>query len=445
MLLRACIALALLLAAPLWSQVDTTATQANANPQDQSRMLTPPPVNGEAYATAPVAETRSNYLNAGLTFSTAYSDNVLGGITPHPVSDVSYSIWPTLALDETTPRLHSVLTYSPGFTFYQRTSARNEADQNVGIDVRYRLSPHVTASVRDSFQKSSNVFNQTDLLSAGAVYGEPQAPTAAVIAPLADRLSNMANAELTYQFSATGMIGASGTFTNLHYPNPTEVPGLYDSSSQGGSAFYSHRLSKKHYLGALYQYSHIVAYPVGAQSETQTHTIFGFYTIYLKPNLSLSFSGGPQYSDTAQTPQPSLRTWSPAATASLGWQGRHTTFAASYSRIVTGGGGLIGAFHANSANASARWQMARTWNVGSAGSYSIYKTLTPFWFLASPGGHTVSGSVSLQHQINEHFNAELGYTRLHQSYNGISVISANPDTNREYISISYQFTRPLGR
>ena len=30
------------------------------------------------------------------------------------------------------------------------------------------------------------------------------------------------------------MIGASGTFTNLHFLNPTEVPGLYDSNSAGG-------------------------------------------------------------------------------------------------------------------------------------------------------------------------------------------------------------------
>jgi hypothetical protein len=444
MLLRACIALAFLLTVPVWSQVDTNATDANANPQDQSRMLTPPPVNGQAYATTPEVETRSNYLNAGLRFSTAYSDNVLGGITPNPVSDVSYSIWPTLALDETTPRLHSVLTYSPGFTFYQRTSARNEMDQNVGLDLQCRLSPHVTASVRDSFQKSSNVFNQPGLFSEG-VYGSPQVPTLAVIPPLADLLSSTANAELTYQFSATGMIGASGTFTNLHYTNPAEVPGLYDSSSRGGSAFYSHRLSKKHYVGAMYQYSHILAYPVGAQSEVQTHTIFGFYTLYLKPNLSLSLSGGPQHADVTQLPLLAFSSWSPAATASLGWQGRHTTFAASYSRIVTGGGGLIGAFHSNSANASARWQLARTWNIGAAGNYAIYKTLTPFFFLANPGGHTVSGTVSLQHQISEHFNAELGYTRLHQTFNGISLISANPDMNREYISISYQFTRPLGR
>jgi hypothetical protein len=391
------------------------------------------------------SETRSNYLDAGLTFNTAYTDNVLGGASAHPVSDLAYSIWPTIALDETTSRLHSMLTYSPGFTFYQRTSSRNQADQNVALDFQYRLSPHVTASLRDSFQKSSNVFNQPNPLSAGAISGSVQPPAVAVIAPLADRLSNTANAELTYQFSANGMIGASGVFTNLHYPNPAEVPGLYDSSSRGESAFYSYRLSKKDYFGATFQHQRILAYPVRAQSEIQTDTVFLFYTIYLTPTLSFSLSGGPQHSEVAQAPLPAFQSWAPAIAASLGWQGRHTSLAASYSRMVTGGGGFLGAFHANSANTTARWQLARTLNVGLAGNYAIYKTVTPLSFLSSPGGHSVSGTVSVQHQISEHLSAELGYTRLHQSYSGIAVISNAPDTNREFISISYQFTRPLGR
>ena len=115
-------------------------------------MLAPPPVSGESYPGLPIcSEERANYLRGGVTFNTAYSDNVLGATSATPVSDVSYSVWPTIALDETTSRLHTVLTYAPGFTFYQRTTSRNEADQNLSLDLQYRLSPHVTVSLRDSF------------------------------------------------------------------------------------------------------------------------------------------------------------------------------------------------------------------------------------------------------------------------------------------------------
>jgi hypothetical protein len=445
MFTRASLAIVLFATVRLWSQVDTNAAEATTSPADEARMLTPPPVSGAAYPTEVASKTRSNYVRAGLTFNSAYTDNLLDGTAEKPISDISYSIWPTIALDETTPRLHTVLTYSPGFTFYQRTSSYNQANQNVGVDFEYRLSPHVTVSFQDTFQKSSNVFNQPDLLAATPVLGSPQVPTAAVIAPVADRLTNVGNGGISYQFDLNSMIGASGTFTNLHYPDPTQVPGLYDSSSAGGSAFYSHRLSKKHYLGATYQYQRILAYPVGAQNETQTHTVFLFYTVYFKPTISLSLSGGPQHSDVAQSPQPPSQAWSPAGTASLGWQRQHTNFAASYSRIVTGGGGLLGAFHSNSANGSVRQQLTRNWNAGLTTSYAIYKNLDPLFFLSAPGGHTVSGSASLQRRVSEHLNAEVGYTRLHQSYSNIAAVSTFPNVNREWVSISYQFSRPLGR
>jgi hypothetical protein len=444
--------LTLLVAVPIWSQDEPVASAAKEVPaaefvtsSDDARMLTPPTISGEAYPIAPTSEARSNYLRAGLTVNSAYSDNVLGGASTHPVSDVDYSIWPTITLDQTTTRLHSLLSYAPGFTFYERTSGRDETDQNATIDLQYRLSPHVTFSVRDSFQRSSNVFNQPDPLSAGVVYGSGQVPTAAVISPVADRLSNNGSAGLTYQFSPNGMIGGSGTFTNLHYPDPSQVPGLYDSNSRGGSVFYSRRISRKHYAGLLYQYSRIAAFPVGPEFETQTHSALLFYTVYLKPSFSLSFAGGSQHYEATQSPLFASRSWAPTGTASLGWQGRRTSIAAGYSRSVTGGGGLVGAFTSNTANASARWQMKRTWSVGSAASYAIYKNITPLLSAANPGGHTISGSVSVQHQIGEHFNAEAGYTRLHQSFSGIAVVSSAPNTNREFISISYQFNRPLGR
>src|SRR5271165_5785728 len=98
MFTRACLGLLLLMSITAWPQADTNGTEADTNPVDTAPMRTPPPVSGAAYSTAFASETQSNNLRAGLTFSTAYSNNVSGGGTSTPVSDVSYSIWPTLAL-----------------------------------------------------------------------------------------------------------------------------------------------------------------------------------------------------------------------------------------------------------------------------------------------------------------------------------------------------------
>lgn len=454
--------LALLASVPAWSQEDKPMAPAATGPlisalanndNGEDPMLAPPPVSGANYPISPTSQERSNYLQGGVTFNAAYSDNVLGATSTAPVSDVSYSLWPTIALSETTPRLHTVLTYAPGFTFYQRTSARNEADQNATIDLQYRLSPHVTFSAEDGFQKSSNVFNQPDLASAGAVSGGIQETNLSVIAPIADRLSNFGNVGITYQFAANEMIGASGSFTNLHYPNQVEVPGLFDAASQGGSAFYTFRVSATHYIGVTYQYQKLLSYPTQGQNETQTHAFFPFYSFYPSKRFSISMFGGPQYSDIgpqfevgSTAPQPGSRTWTPAGGASMNWQGQFTSVAVSYSHTIAGGGGLVSAVKMDAANISIRQQIARALSASLSGGYAQNVVVGGLaqTTASSTNGHTVSGTASVQRMFGEHLNVQLGYTRLHQSYN-VAAISANPDTNREFVSVSYQFMRPLGR
>src|SRR5271163_4548130 len=171
MFIRICLSLILIGAIPVWSQVGTSTTETTTNPSNESQMQTPPPVSGEAYPTAVGSQARSNYLRTGWTTSIAYSDNVLGDVDAKPISDISYSIWPTIAIDKTTSRLRLTSIYSPGFTVYQHTSALNQADQNMTFNLQYRLSPHLTASVQDTLLKSSNVFNQLDPLSRGSISG----------------------------------------------------------------------------------------------------------------------------------------------------------------------------------------------------------------------------------------------------------------------------------
>jgi hypothetical protein len=457
---------ALLMATPVWCQQPagtpdqtpvpiaspaSTAAGSDSPVITEDRMVTPPPVSGQSYPTASVSQERSNYLRGGLTFTSAYSDNAVGLVNGHPESDVSYSVAPTLAIDETTTRLHWVMTYAPGYTFYQRFSSRNEADQNAAIDFTYRLSPHVTFAAHDGLQKSSSVFNQPDLGSAGAVSGGTQGGNFSIITPLADRLSNAGNAGITYQFARNAMIGASGTFTNLHYPNQSEVPGLFDSESQGGSAFYSLRISKVNYLGVAYQYQRLQSFPTLGTNETQTHALLVFYTLSPTKRFSISLFGGPQYADIGpqfstigSMPAPAFHSLNPQAGGSLSWQGRVSNLAVSYAHMISSGGGLIGAVQQDSANASIGQQLSKTLNAAVSGGYAQNDLLAAA-ALASNNGHTVSGTASLRQQFGQHLNVQLGYTRLHQVYSTVAILATTPDTNREFVSLSYQFSRPLGR
>jgi len=452
---------------PLWSQADNpsaspvpatigldhSSAPAESNNEGQvpdNRMLIPPPVSGLPFPNVLSSEERFNYLRYGISFTTAYTDNALGPLLGHPVSDLSYSVAPMVMLDESTAQAHWLLTYAPGFTFYQKTSSLNEADQNAAITFQYRFTPHVTLNAHDGFQKSSNVFNEPDLGSEGTVLGGTQAPNLSILSPIADRLSNAGNADITYQFGPNSMIGAGGTFFNLHYPNPSQVPGLYDAESQAGSAFYTYRIGNN-YLGATYQYQRLISFPTTGTSETQTHAALAFFSFYPASKLSFSVYAGPQYASTVQPPlttsepaPPELRTWSPAEGASVNWQGRLSSFAVAYSHLITGGGGLIGAVRMNSATAMLRQQITRALSASLNGGYAQNDILGASE-LAGYSGHSIFGTVTVQQQIGLHLTAQLGYTRLHQDYNNVAVISSTPDTNREFVSLSYQFSRPLGR
>ncbi len=241
------------------------------------------------------------------------------------------------------------------------------------------------------------------------------------------------------------MLGGGGNFSSLYYSDPEQVSGLYNSRSAGASVFYSRQLGEKYHTGIEYQYQHILSSQANSiGSEIQTQTIFAFLSIYLKPTLSVSVSVGPQHYTATQQPFPPSSSWSPLLMVSVGWQGQRTTLAANYSRTVTGGGGLNGAFHANMVGASANWRISRNWTTGVGANYADNKTLTPL-FLSSSGGRSISGTLSAQRSLGTHLNLQFGYSWTHQDYEQIAAVANAPNVSRVFVSLNYQISKPLPR
>lgn len=433
-----CLACLPLVPATAWSQ-----DVPGAAPADDAQMETPPPVSAGAYPTEVKAETRSNYLRGGFTVITAYTDNLYPGGTMATLGETSYSFRPTITLDQTTARQHRMFSYTGGYTIYEPTTSLNETDQNADLDYEYRFTPHVSLAARDAFRKSSNAFSQS--YGEGTVASSPQAVTIGLMAPFAQQLNNIATVQLNAQTSRTNMIGFSGVSTTLHYPEASEVPGLYDSNSRGGSAFFNHRLSDNQYVGINYQYSQVLAYPEKAQSDTQSHTIFAFYSIFLNKNLTISVSGGPQHYNTLITSLPASTSWSPSVMTSLNWQGVRSNFSANYAREVTAGGGLLGAYRATVLSGAARWKISSNWTTGANANYSLTRPVTQGALFATEEGHTVSGIAALDRAFGDRIKVGFEYDRSHQSYGGIPAEAINPDSNREAVTITWEFIRALGR
>ncbi|MGA8743306.1 MAG: hypothetical protein WB561_19110 [Terracidiphilus sp.] len=430
-------------AVPLWSQVQPSATGGGFT-LDDTRMMTPPPVSGGAYPKNVGAESRSNFVGGGLVVTGAYNDNIMVDPT-QKIADVNYSIVPTISIDRMTPREALALSYSSGFTLYQKTTQLNGVTQNGTADYRFHLTKYAVVNVRDTFSQNFNLFNQANPFSGGGIPTGAPSPTSVFVYPFQNQLGNTLDGGLEYQYGRNAMIGGGGTYSISRFSAVGNTTGLANSNTGGASAFWSRRVSRGQYIGAIYEYSRITTNPV--ESVTDTNTIFGFYTKYLTSTISFSILGGPQHFDSRDPVSGAASgSWTPAVQGSVGYQTARTSMSAGYSRIVSGAGGLVGAYHSNVAGAEARRQVTRTWNIGAGGSYALFKNVTPTISTYNPGGHTIAGTASVQRSFSERFRVEVGYSRFHQSYDNFGTAAQLfPDCNREYGSVTYQFYRPIGR
>ncbi|HVN94200.1 MAG TPA: hypothetical protein VMT38_10915 [Terracidiphilus sp.] len=425
------------------AQVAPGAT-GGTNLGGDTEMQTPPPASGDRYSTEIGSEKQSNYFLAGVTANTAYVSNLFPSQTSAPVSDTTISILPNFQLTRSTPRQQDSITYSPSFVFYEPTTVLDSINQAASTDFRYRLSPAWSIGLQDAFYRTSNVFDQSSTYTAVSVSGSTENPIATVIAPFAEQLTNTARADLSYQFGRDGMIGAGGIYSITNFPGLSPSAGISNSKGIGVNAFYNRRLARTQYLGVTYQFTRTVASVSSQQATTTTQSMLPFYSYYFKPTISLSVSGGVERVDVILPQAATFSSWSPSGVVSLGWQTERFNVAASYTRVVTSGQGLFGAFNASGVGATGGWKLARTWDVALSATYITSSNLTPQLSLYS-GGTTISGQASVHHDFGERFAMDFGYDRLHQNYPGVTIVTESPDCNQEYVDVRYEFRKPLGR
>jgi hypothetical protein len=437
------ISILLLLSTSLLCQVEPSASGGEGATDDDSLMPLSPEVSGSFYPSSVGSQARSNTLSGGIVFIAAYEDNLLTDATSKPVSAESYSINPAIRLEQSTSRTHGSLSYSPGFTFYEPVSAFNRVIQNALADFQYRLTPRLTFSGQEFFEQNSSAFSQPYSYAGATVSGSNDVGAPILIVPFLGQIVNSTSGTIGYQFSRNGMIGGSGSYSIFDFSGQTQQTGLYNSGTEGGSGFYSRRLTLAQFIGVRYRYYRTVTNPGVATTQTQAGSVF--YTITFPDRLSLSLSGGPEYELTTSPGVPSTNTWGPGGSVSLGWQRTRTNLAMGYSRAITSGQGFLGAYTTDNANLTAQWLLTPRLTAGLSGSYSNIKNATPLLAPTNPAGHTLFGRASLQYTLSEHMNVVGEYTRLHQNYGGIAEITNDPNADRVSVTLNYSFTRPLGQ
>ena len=435
-----------------------TTLSITASAQDAAERI-PPPIAGEDTAIpGPLGEgslafdselARTNYLNGGISLGSTFDDNALS-TSGGRISNVGYLFQPYIALKQSRGRLNWMLDYAAGLTVNQRLSSQNQGSHNLGFEAEYRISPHVDLLVRDRFVMTTGFFNQLNQnpeVSSGTVL---QRPNESVVTPLAKQTSNIGTAQITYQFSSRSEIGASGTFYLSHYNDAPEGTSLVDSNSQQAEAFYNYRVSQGSSIGVTYRFQRLTFSPIA--DMTLVHSVLATYTLQLPPSMTFSFFAGPQLMIPSGAPPVvsvapavvSQSSWSTALGGSFNWNGQRTSFLAEAARTANNGGGLLAAVQLTMVDAAVRRQLSRTLTAQLGAAYGLSNPvgIAPFGYSSLKNA---TGSFALSRRIGTSIGLSLGYSYVYQlQYNTVPG-TTNVNHNRAWVSVSYAFSRPLGR
>ncbi len=432
----------LLCSIPLWSQVEPSATGGSGVESDDTYMTMPAPVSGSFYRSV-LGGHRENYLSGGVATSASYDDNILVNDTAKPISGEVFSIYPSIGLATSTGRTRADLSYSTGFSFYQPTTDLNAVNQNLAADFQYKFSPRTTLTGQDVFMQNSSVFSQPYTLSGATISGSSQSVAPIVIVPYANEITDSTGASIGYQFSRNSMIGGGGSYSLFRFTNANQDAGLFGSTSEGGSAFYSLRVTRGQSIGVRYGYLRSTFDSYSTNTDDQSSALF--YALKLGHSFSMSVSGGASYVTTSATGAPTASTWAPSGTASFGWQGTRTNVTFAYAREVSTGWGFVGAYQTDGASVSIGHKFTRKLAGSIGGSYADVQNISAIPTSSNVEGHSLFGRASLAYPLSEHMTAAADYSRIHENYSSISEIAIDPNADRVTVSLNYLFRRPLGK
>ena len=424
---------------------------ANGGSWSTQRPLVPAVVGGYGPSLAIGEEMeRSNYIRGGLTVQGAYDDNPYASSgSSNSSSNYSISIFPQIALDQSRSRVRWLLNYAGGFTFNQKLTQQNQTSQNFGFDLQYRLSPHVNARVTEAVSLTTGLFGPVNSLN-GSAPGVPVGSNAFVLTPLSKQFATVTRGEIGYQFSETDIVGATGGFHSLQFRD--EAPGntLLDTRAESGAGYFMHRVTPKNWLGASYSFEHL-GYP-GSVDDTIVHSIIAFDTYALSRSMTLSFFGGPQYSENkfptdSVPPQTVSHTgWSEAGGASFGWTALRTSVDAAYTYRIADGGGVQSSVQVSSVSGSVRRQLGSRTSLGFLASYATNDALNPS-SVATSSANTkyASVGVSVTQRLGQNCFLQAGYTRQNQQAAGVTTLGSSVHRDTVIASFSYQFAKPWGQ
>ena len=394
---------------------------------------------------------RSNYLRGGINVGATYDDNPL--LLPEAESNTSETIFPSIKIDVSSARTRWSLGYAGGLTVNQKITNQNQGSHNLSFDSLFRVSPHVNLRVAEIFTMITGFF---DAGNGGGISGGSGGPNPSLLTPLATERSNVTTVETNYHFAPYDLIGASGSFYDLHFTNiPTPPPGtqpfqLADTQTASGSAFWLHRLFGGDWGGVSYRFDRITFNPSG---ESRVHSFMAVDTLSISKRFALSAFIGPQYSEnqgfaagtTLGSPTQS-NDWSVAGGVEGGWQSARTSVSGGYSRSISDGGGVLGGVHLQNVHAMFRRELVPRWVATLTASHGTNRAVTVPSLTSARSINITSAGATLERNVVKSIGIRFGYTHDFQEQFGVpDSPTLDAHRNRFFVSLSYLWAKPLGK
>jgi len=300
----------------------------------------------------------------------------------------------------------------------------------------------VNLRVAENFSMTTGFF---DAGNGAAVVAGSGGPNASLIAPLSTQRSSMTTVETNYHFALNDLVGASGSFYDLHFTNVPAGTQLTDSETASGSAFWLHRIFRGDWAGTSYRFDRITF----NGGESRVHSFYAVDTLDLSHRFTLTGFVGPQYSENQGllSAATSPNSWSAAGGAEGGWQSLRTSLSAGYSRSISDGAGVLGTVRLQNIHANFRRELVPGW---AAALNVVHGTNQSLVLPASSSASSInltSAGISLERNVGKSIGLRLGYNHdFQEQYSVSSATSSTLDAsrNRFFVTLSYQWAKPLG-
>jgi len=416
----------------------------------QSAMASNVPVlaSGVLQQTLPLEEEEPpNAIIGNVSVSGNYNDNVFPNITPRQW-DVSYLVNPTIAFEETRPRIEWKASYTPGVEVSQQGLHRDLFAQKFKGNFIWLVSPHGTLEMQQYYTVTTAPFG-----GSGIEPGPTISPNETIFLPNIRQTLLMSHLLYSYQSSPRTTMGVGGTYQLQSFdsiPRSGITTPLIHSQVASGEAYIAHKFTQRSQLG--FQYGGQVLKFQQTNARTTTHSFLVFDQMGFSDRSVLTVYGGPEYSLTAGQIELNLgfivltfpvrsNQWSGSGGVLYTWTGDRLAASVDVSRRVSNGGALFGAVELTYGKADLAWRFARSWDLDFNIAGADDQLLT-----SSTGQNefrTYSGQIGVRRRLWQNLRFGLYYERLNQTgaINGLAV------GNRDIAgaSLEYSFLKPVGR